>query len=297
MLWIINGLIYGFFTALYTIVNQKHKFNGYVLGVWRGFGIAAIFAGAWLMVPPPEGWRSWGLLIIQGLLIGVYDSHIFFAAAKFGANTTARILVLSVIFTLIIWWGLTPQKFGQLVQNAEVFVTLLLCLGGFCVCYWYMMRAKITRRAFWYMLPATLALAGMSAATKEIAVMRDGVWVNIVYYMSVSTFISGVYNLIWLIKTENITKIGALIFNRQVMKTGVYIVGFSLALIAAKTIALRLAPNPAYVVTLLLSAPVFVYLLGGKYEKSDTSFKAGASMLFFLVLLMLLTAGSYGVAD
>ena len=32
MLWIINGLIYGFFTALYTLVNQKHKFNGYILG-------------------------------------------------------------------------------------------------------------------------------------------------------------------------------------------------------------------------------------------------------------------------
>ena len=43
MLWIINGLVYGFFMALYTLVNQKHKFNGYVLGVWRGFGISLLF--------------------------------------------------------------------------------------------------------------------------------------------------------------------------------------------------------------------------------------------------------------
>ena len=28
MLWIIDGLIYGFFTALYTLVNQHYKFNG-----------------------------------------------------------------------------------------------------------------------------------------------------------------------------------------------------------------------------------------------------------------------------
>ena len=43
MLWIINGLIYGFFTALYTLVNQKYKMNGYLLGIWRGCGIAVIF--------------------------------------------------------------------------------------------------------------------------------------------------------------------------------------------------------------------------------------------------------------
>ena len=43
MLWIINGLIYGFFTALYTLANQKAKLNGYILGIWRGFGIAIIF--------------------------------------------------------------------------------------------------------------------------------------------------------------------------------------------------------------------------------------------------------------
>ena len=43
MLWIIDGLIYGFFTALYTLVNQHYKFNGYLLGIWRGFGISFFF--------------------------------------------------------------------------------------------------------------------------------------------------------------------------------------------------------------------------------------------------------------
>ena len=52
MLWIINGLLYGFFTALYTLVNQRHKFNGYVLGIWRGFGVALIFMPFLLFLPP-----------------------------------------------------------------------------------------------------------------------------------------------------------------------------------------------------------------------------------------------------
>ena len=40
MLWIIDGLIYGFFTAVYTIFNQHYKLNAYLLGMWRGWGIA-----------------------------------------------------------------------------------------------------------------------------------------------------------------------------------------------------------------------------------------------------------------
>ena len=51
MLWIINGLIYGFFTALYTLVNQRHNFNGYILGIWRGFGISLLFIPFMFFIP------------------------------------------------------------------------------------------------------------------------------------------------------------------------------------------------------------------------------------------------------
>lgn len=43
MLWVIDGLVYGFFTAIYTLFNQHYKLNGYVLGIWRGFGISLAF--------------------------------------------------------------------------------------------------------------------------------------------------------------------------------------------------------------------------------------------------------------
>ena len=178
MLWIINGLIYGFFMALYTLVNQRHKFNGYVLGVWRGFGIALLFFGFLFFVPFQKSWYNWALLILQGVLIGIYDSHLFFASAKFGAGTTSRLMVLSVLVTTVMWWILTPSLFLRLFDNGSVFITLLLALFGFCVCYWYMMKNKVTKRAFWYMLPAVLALAGMSVATKEIAMMGQSLCVG-----------------------------------------------------------------------------------------------------------------------
>ena len=300
MLWVINGLIYGFFMALYTLVNQKHKFNGYVLGVWRGFGIALIFFPFLFVVPLQTDWRNWSLLIIQGILIGVYDSHIFFASARYGAGVTSRLLVLSVLVTTAIWWGLTPKLFVKLLYNESVFITLLLALFGFCVCYWYVMKSKITRDAFFYMIPAILALAGMSIATKEIAMMGQDVWDNILYYLVVSTFISGVYNCFLLLKQKqfNVALAMRMIFAKEVVATGIFIVGFSAALIAAKTMAMRLSPNPGYVVALLLTAPIFVYLLT-RNSKASGGFteKAGFAMLFFLILIMLLVNGNFNIVD
>ena len=129
MLWIINGLIYGFFMALYTIVNQKHHFNGYVLGVWRGFGISLLFLPLLPYIQPPDSLYNWEILIAQGILIGIYDSHIFFASARYGAILTSRLLVLSVLLTMGAWWIITPEKFLLLLKKPDLFMTIFLCVG------------------------------------------------------------------------------------------------------------------------------------------------------------------------
>ncbi len=300
MLWIINGLIYGFFTALYTMVNQHHRFSGYVLGVWRGFGIAIIFLPFLFLVPLQTDWRNWALLITQGILIGIYDSHLFFASARYGAGTTTRLMVLSVLVTTVMWWILTPQSFLKLFDEASVFITLLLALSGFCICYWYMMKNPVTKKAFWYMLPAVLALAGMSVATKEIAAMGQNVWENILYYLVVATLVSGIYNMILLLKSMrfDFRLAAGKVFAPAVVHTGIYLVSFSAALIAAKTMAMRLAPNPGYVITLLLTAPFFVFMLSKRSQKnSGLSAKAGFAMVFFLLMIMVLVNGDFNVRD
>lgn len=300
MLWIINGLVYGFFTALYTMVNQKHKFNGYILGIWRGFGISLVFLPFLFFLPLQTSAYNWFLLIFQGWLIGIYDSHLFFASADFGSGPTSRVMALTCIVTTLLWWIITPRLFLDLVHNGSVFITLLLVLFGFTVSYWYMIKSTVSRALTEYMAPAIFALAGMSIATKEIAMMGQNVWANIAYYLVVATFVSGVYNTIFYIKHEKpgFKDFFRAVFDRRIVDTGIYIVSFSAALIAAKTMAMRLAPNPGYVVALVLTAPIFVFLLN-KYNKipDNVSLKAGFSMIFFLLLIMILVNGNWGVVD
>lgn len=301
MLWIINGLIYGFFTAVYTLFNQHYKVDGYVLGIWRGFGISVLSMPFLLFFPTPTSAYYWGLLILQGWLIGIYDSHLFFAAAKYGAGPTSRFMAITVLVTTFLWWLLTPKEFVALLQQGNVFITLLLVLFGFTFCYWQMIRTKISRQTARYIMPAVFALAGMSIITKYIALGGSSVWQSIAYYLSVATFVSGCYNLKCYIQhRRNIIfkqKIDE-VFSRRMWKIGGYLIGFSATLITAKTMALRAAPNPGYVTALLLVAPFFVFALNRHYKIPDNvSVRAGFAMMFFLLLLAVLVNGNYGIND
>lgn len=62
--------------------------------------------------------------------------------------------------------------------------------------------------------------------------------------------------------------------------------------------AMRIAPNPGYVVALVLTAPLFVFALN-KYNRvpDDIAIKPGFAMVFFLVMIMIIVNGSWGVDD
>ncbi|MBP1531895.1 MAG: hypothetical protein ILA52_00140, partial [Alphaproteobacteria bacterium] len=261
MLWIINGLIYGFFTAVYILFNQHFKLNGYVLGIWRGFGISILFLPALFFFPLPRDINYWLLLITQGICIDIYDSHIFFASAKFGAGPTSRFMMITVLLTTFMWWFLTPQKFIILFRQGNTLITLLLILCGFCYSYWQMLQSEVSQSAALYTLPAVISLSLMSIITKYISLQYSSPWQGLSYYLTVSVFISGVYNLIMYRITAFHSISFSDIVSYKMLKIGGCLVAFSTVLIIAKTMSLRLAPNPGYVTALLLIAPIFIFVL------------------------------------
>ena len=300
MLWIINGLIYGFFSAIYTIFNQHYKLNAYLLGMWRGWGIAFFCAPFLWFFEVPTSAYYWFLLIAQGFMIAVYDSHLFFASAQYGAGPTSRVMALTAMVTTFFWWFLTPNDFLKLLNNGTVVITIILLLFGFTVCYWQMIKSPVSQELVNYMIPAIVSLAGMSIATKEIAMRGSTVWSAVTYYLTIATFVSGTTNAWWYVRSTKpgISGFFKQVFSPHVVKVGLYVISFSAALITAKTLALRVAPNPGYVTALLLTAPIFVFALN-RYNKvnDDVSVKAGFMMIAFLVALMLLVTGNFGVND
>ena len=126
MLWVIDSLIYGFFTAVYTLFNQHYKIDGYVLGIWRGFGISILFLPFLFFFPVPTDMNYWMMLLFQGYLIAIYDSHLFFSSAKYGAGSTSRFMAITVLITTFLWWLITPNEFINLFEQGDIFITLIM---------------------------------------------------------------------------------------------------------------------------------------------------------------------------
>jgi len=209
-------------------------------------------------------------------------------------------MAVTVLLTAFIWWLLTPQKFLLLFQKTKVITLLMFILCGFTFFYWQMLKDEVSRQVAAHTLPAVLALSAMSIITKYIADFGNSVCQGIFYYLTVSTFISGLYNLSLYLLNNRQQKIIALklIIAPKMYKISIYLVSFSSVLIAAKTLALRLAPNPAYVVALLLVAPLFIYLFNRHRKIADNlSVHAGFAMIFFLLLLVILVNGNFGITD
>ena len=66
MTWILLSLLYAVTNAVYTTYNETRNFNGYVLGIWRGFGISLLVAQLLFTVPPVSRHHITSFLLFRG---------------------------------------------------------------------------------------------------------------------------------------------------------------------------------------------------------------------------------------
>lgn len=285
MAWIILSLIYAITNAVYTTFNSKHHYNGYVLGVWRGFGIFLLSLPFLFSLPLDISLDYWLVLIMQGIMIGIYDSHLFFATGRYGTHASSGFMATTVWITALLWWGIDFAELKALIAEPIKLMTLMFILCGFSVSYWRMMRVHVSLEAERYLYPAVFALALMSIATRYIALNGGSAYAGVVYYLTIACFVSGVYNLVgFLHAPRNKNKLEELAAPLKNWN-GVWLVGFSMVLITAKTLALRLADNPAYVVAMLLLSPMFAEVIQTRKLIFTIDVKL---VLFFLLALLVL---------
>ena len=281
-MWILLSFIYAITNAFYTNYNNQRRYDGYVLGIWRGFGISLCLSPLLLTIPLNISLNYLIILIFQGILIGLYDSHIFFASARFGANSGSGFMATALLITVILWWTLEINEWQVLLQNPPYLITLLLILSAYSISYWNMMRVKVNKEAEVYLYPAVFALAFMSIATRYIAIHGGTMYNGIVYYLTIACFVSGIYNLILYLKNKKQILKSAY----PTIKDGIKLIILSTILIAAKTAAMRLCKNPGYVVAILLTSPIFTYIIKERHLIIPPSLVINISLLVLLLILV-----------
>ena len=117
MTWILLSLLYAVTNAVYTTYYESRNFNGYVLGIWRGFGISLLVAPLLFTVPPVTSASYYLILIIQGLMIGIYDSLLFFASGKYGSHASSGFMATCVLITVFLWWGIDFSELAALLRT------------------------------------------------------------------------------------------------------------------------------------------------------------------------------------
>lgn len=284
MAWILLSLLYAVTNAVYLTFNGKHHFNGYVLGIWRGFGISLFISPLLFTVPMDIAADYFLILVMQGVMIGLYDSHLFFATSRYGAHASSGFMATTVWVTAFLWWSIDFEELRRLMEHPSRLLTLGLILCGFSVSYWQMMKVHVSLKAEKYLYPAVFALALMSIATRYIALNGGSSYAGVVYYLVVACFVSGVYNLAGFVFGVKAQNKKALLFAPLKNWNGAWLIFFSTVLIGAKTLALRFADNPAYVVAMLLLSPMFTEVIQTKKFKMTPA--AGVVILFLGLLIL-----------
>ena len=280
--WFIYGFVYAVFNAMYLSFNQGKNYNGYLLGVIRGLGICVITSPFIIFASSKIDLFYFFILCAQGIFIGIYDSHIFFSSSKYGANSTFGFMATSVFITLILWWIIDFQDFVRILDNKISFLTLIFILIGISSSYWQMMKVKINMEAEKYLYPAVFSLSFMSIATRYIALKGGSEFDGIIYYLTISCGVSGIYNTFLFYKNKSS-------FNHLLPRFSaiIWLIFFSLILISAKTLAFREAKNPCYVMSMLLISPVILEIFNKK------KFEPNINKVLFFGFVILLFFYSY----
>ena len=291
MLWVITGLFYGLFMSFYTYINQNNKIDGHILGLWRGFGVAFVCFPLVLITPFETDFSFFFLLLIQGLLTGFYDSRLFSSSARFGAAGTSRILVLSILISMALWWGMHPAVFVDLWHRPIVLGGIAFSVLLTITSYLIMIKTPMTRQLVRYMMPAVFVWSFMSSLT-QIIMQKHTLMEGIVYYLFYVTLISGFYNLYFYLKNQKPTRTLFLqqVFNQKVMYIGFLIVLFSALLIVSKSISLDYTPNTGYVNALSLTSPLWIMLYNHVINHKDYDSPKTSLMMLGGVFLLCIFA-------
>ena len=146
------------------------------------------------------------------------------------------------------------------------------------------MRVHINHEAEKYLYPAVFALSLMSIATKYIAVQGGHAYVGVSYYLSIACLVSGIYSLFQFRKHIRKHRRRLLLSAPLQQGNGLRLIFLSIVLITAKTLALRIAANPGYVMVILLLSPLFGTILS---TRTVTIPRTAYPMLFFLILFLI----------
>lgn len=293
MLWFLLAVLFSIFNAAAMLVNDRFKVDGNLMSAMRGLGVSAAFFPALFFVEFPESPSFWAMVILQGLMSAYYSSKLYEASAIYGAGSTARVSVLSLLFAVAFWWILDFGSFVELLRAPASLAVLVLSLAAVVWGFVKMTSKGRDRAGARYLMPAVVVFAAMMVNRKEIMEgqsFADG----IVYYCAVSIFISGVSNAAIYCRRNSFAAFVGELGRRRTLLAGALMAAASALTLIAGNSAAYYVPNPGYVNAVSLLSPVWIMLPGLRGAgRERPALPAVAAMLLGLFGLVMASSGPW----
>ena len=294
-LWWLFAIIASFVFAMFIFSNQVFQLKGSLVMIYRGLGTALVLAPFAFFVPIVEDINFYYFCILQGFVIAYLDNRLFNAAKKYGAEITAIIQPISVLLIFTIWLSITPTQLAELTADTT---KLTLTISALLIIAYSVIKLKkspINKKAFKYLFPALCCVALIDVLGKELMTMGEkNVFAAIFYYSLITSFIAGLSNLIIFLKYKNNV---ADIFNpRHIICVAIPIIILILSMYFFKNYSLFLSTNPAYVMAIIYTYPIWILLSNNilnrfhhnqDYAKPNKSLIA---MIICAVIMLILVA-------
>ena len=268
--WWLVSVFASFIFAMYIFANQVFKLKGSLVMIYRGIGAAIVLLPFIPLIPGVADPKFYYLCLVQGVLIAYLDNRLFNASSRFGAEITGVIQPVSVLFGFVIWFILVPQQFWDLCQNPWRLFLITASILGIVASVLMLKKNPMSRKAFFYLLPALLTVTALDLLGKKLMdIGQDNVLGAIFYYSVITSVVAGGVNAIAFFREGN--GIAEVLRLKNLLFAGIPIIVLILAMYAFKNYSLYLSENPAYVMAIIYSYPIWILLANNIYSHYFTS--------------------------
>lgn len=257
-MWFIFALITSLSNACYFICNQKSRLPTDIFMVYRGLLIALAVTPLMLICPHVFPWQFYAIAFLQALAISFYDSKMFVAFHRFGAQNVNSIQPLTVAITFCGWLLIRPQTI-QLYLATPLRSLLIICaLGGIIFAVMKYRQSRIGLDSLKFVLPLLFVSALIDTSNKIIMEYADGYLLTAsIYRIGITGWLIGSINL-WRILGKKVTL--KQIFNWQNL-CGSLFLGLLILSMIGINFSLYYAMNPAYTFAIIYSSILWIILI------------------------------------
>lgn len=286
MIWVPMGLFAAFMTAVMLYVSEHFKVppTQFLMGL-RFFSFFLLLPFA-LMVDWPEEPLFYIVTFTAILIIAGMDILMIGTAVKHGAGVTTRILPLSAFTTFFLWTAYSPDTLQTYMAQPVRSIGIVLAVAGAAYFAVKLRHCEVSREAMKTLIPAVLMASVVSVFGKiavDTAPDSGPVLWGFIQACTLSLFYAGaVYGFPH--------KVARVPINKAFLTCAILAALTSSAHIVVKAKAFHMVENPAYVMILLLTTPLWILLFyRAKKHEEKADIWAGLGVVASAFLLILFT--------